>query len=119
MIASAWYTPNIGIPKAKESEKRFLIYYHTSWCGACKYMENTTFKDPSLKLDSVLVPIVIDCDSRDTITVKGSIKTYSQFCRDMEISAYPTFKVFNSKGRVVRTFVGPRSTREFKELIKP
>lgn len=112
-----WYTPNIGLPLAKSTHKPFLIYYHTSWCGYCKIMDRTVFNDTNLNIDS-LVPIALDCDSDDTITVKGKVITYKSFCNEMNVHSYPSFKVLKYNGKVKKTFVGGMNRKTFEREIK-
>jgi thioredoxin-related protein len=58
-------------------KKPILISVHTEWCGWCKKMEITTFKDPQITsyLNSYFYPIHYDAETSDTITFKG--KTYT------------------------------------------
>ena len=34
--------------KAKQEQKYIMIDCYTSWCGPCKVMDQTTFKDPEV-----------------------------------------------------------------------
>lgn len=115
MFSINWYTPNVGIPLAKSTNKQFMIYYHTDWCGYCKRMEKTVFNDTSIHLDTNMIPISINCDRNDTITVKGKVRTYREFCNEMGVHAYPAFKWFSPKGKTTKSYIGAMNLREFKK----
>ena len=59
------------------AKKPILISVHTEWCGWCKKMEITTFKDPQITsyINSYFYPIHYDAETSDTITFRG--KTYT------------------------------------------
>lgn len=59
------------------NKKPVLISVHTSWCGWCKKMEATTFKDPQITsyLNKYFYSIHYDAETSDTISFKG--KTYT------------------------------------------
>lgn len=62
---------------AEVHKKPVLISVHTEWCGWCKKMEFTTFKDPQITsyINTYFYPIHFDAETSDTITFKG--KTYT------------------------------------------
>lgn len=58
---------------SKVIQKPLLISVHTSWCGWCKKMEHTTYKDPQITsyLNTYFYPISLDAETRDTIIFRG------------------------------------------------
>ena len=43
-----WLSFTEAVEANKTEPKKFLIDVYTSWCGWCKKMDNTTFKDPEV-----------------------------------------------------------------------
>ncbi|MDB4835484.1 DUF255 domain-containing protein [Cyclobacteriaceae bacterium] len=62
---------------SRAQKRPIIISVHTSWCGWCKKMEHTTYKDPQVTdyLNTYFYPISLDAESKDTITFRG--KTYT------------------------------------------
>ena len=72
-----WLTFEETEKLSKVNKKPILISVHTEWCGWCKKMEVTTFKDPQITsyLNSYFYPIHFDAETSDTISFKGKIYT--------------------------------------------
>jgi len=52
--------------------KHIVIFIHTDWCGYCKSMENTTFKNPKIinKLNTDFYFITFNAEKQETITFR-------------------------------------------------
>lgn len=64
-----WYTPEEAYEKNKISPKPFFIDVYTDWCGWCKRMDATTFKDPVIAqyLNNNFYPVKLDAETKDTV----------------------------------------------------
>lgn len=97
---------HITLKKAKEeaqkSGKIIFIDCYTSWCGPCKQMAATSFKDEGVakiyneKFVNLKVDIEKDSDG-------------PELARMYKISAYPTLLYINSEGRLVKSVIGSQS----------
>ena len=59
--------------QTKVYKKPIIISVHTSWCGWCKKMEHTTYKDPQIVdyLNTYFYPISLDAETKEDITFRG------------------------------------------------
>lgn len=96
---------------AKKSKKPFFVDFYTDWCGYCKKMDASTFRDPEvLKLvEDHFLAYKLNAE-------KGEGPA---FTRQNTVTGYPTIKVFSSKGEVVGTIRGFVDAQRFiSELNK-
>mgnify|MGYP000152055406 CR=1 FL=1 len=75
-------------------KKKVFIDLYTGWCGWCKRMDATTFKNPSISqyMNQKYYPVKFDAETRDTIVFNNH-----QF-----INSDPSYikKAVNSRGKV-------------------
>jgi len=84
---------------AAESDKLIFIDAYTSWCGPCKRMAATSFKDEEVgeifndKFVNLKIDIEKDADGPEVA------KLY-------KVRAYPTLLILDSKGKLLKSSVG-------------
>jgi thiol:disulfide interchange protein len=97
--------------KAKAIENNQLIFVdaYTTWCGPCKQMAATSFKDDEVAelFNEKFVNLKIDCEEES----EGV-----QFAKDYKIKAYPTLLIINGEGTVVKRVIGYHSASELISL---
>jgi thiol:disulfide interchange protein len=75
--------------KGKQNPAALLVVKATAaWCGPCKQMDRTTFRDPTVeawfKDNGILVPLDVDVSPKDA--------------KALNVRAMPTMIVFNAAG---------------------
>ena len=87
-----------AVAKAKQMNKLVFLDCYTSWCGPCKMMSNTVF--PQEKVGAYMNPrfvnIKIDMEKGEGV----------ELAKRLQISAYPTFIIFNGDGNEIGRFLG-------------
>jgi len=106
--AFEWNTWNEGFPKATAEQKIALIDVYTDWCGWCKRMDATTYRDSNIvqKINENFVPIKFNPEKKgkyivgpDTFNGRQLEMALSQNQR----SGYPTtFFYIPSKNAMVQ-----------------
>jgi thiol:disulfide interchange protein DsbD len=90
---------------AKLQHKPILIDLYAEWCGPCKEMLRTTYKDKQVVARSKqFVPVLINVDKQPEVAAKYGVE------------AIPTVIFLNSKGNLIRKEVGFHDTDEFLKL---
>ena len=100
-----------ALKQAKSSGKLIFIDMHTSWCGPCKEMAATTFRDPEVgKLFNERF-INLKIDAEEDQDGPGVAKRYG-------ITAYPTLLFVDGTGKLVKKVVGKQSKDRFLSIAK-
>ncbi|MFK7785783.1 MAG: thioredoxin family protein [Crocinitomicaceae bacterium] len=85
--------------KASKSGKLIFIDAYTDWCGPCKQMAATTFKDPEVgkffnkNFVNLKVEMEKDADGRE-------------IARRYRVRAYPTLLIIDGDGNLVKSVIG-------------
>ena len=94
--------------KAAESSGKLLVVdFKADWCGPCKMMDKTTWKDPSLieLIEEKAVPIQVDVDKRPDLASKYGIEML------------PTIMLIDAEGKVVNQTIGYQDAKAMIGLI--
>lgn len=99
-----------AVQKALSTGKLIFLDCYTSWCGPCKMMANTVFPQEMVGhfMNPKYVSIKIDMEKGEG----------PELAKKLQISAYPTFIVFNSGGQEIGRFLGGCKAEEFIERVK-
>ncbi len=84
--------------EAKKKKKVYFVDFYTTWCGYCKKMDATTFKDPQ----------VVEMIKKNFISYKIDAEKGEgpSFARKHQVSGFPTIKIFDYNGNVIGTIRG-------------
>lgn len=105
----------------KATKKKIFVDVYTDWCGWCKRLDATTYKDPALVkyVNENFHPVKLNAESRDTILFKGTKHFFQPARRTNTVAAYfmppsgggyPTLTYLDEDFKVVRIapgYVGP------------
>lgn len=84
---------------AKKNEQLIFIDAYTSWCGPCKKMAATSFKDEAVAelYNDKFINLKIDCEK----DADGP-----ELSRLYKIRAYPTLLIIDGDGKLIKQVVG-------------
>lgn len=92
---------------AQRSAKPILIVFHAKWCGPCKQMKKTTYKDPAvIAVVQNFIPVYVDIDEQQDMK------------RRFEVNAIPRYIVLASNGDKVLDFAGYNDPASFANRLK-
>ena len=59
-----WQSFEEGIARGQTEHKKIYLHFYANWCGACRIMENKTFKDPVVVayINENFIPIKVNTD---------------------------------------------------------
>jgi thiol-disulfide isomerase/thioredoxin len=99
-----------ALKASKKTNKLIFLDAFTSWCGPCKRMEVTTFKNPEVikMLNENFIPIKLNMERGEGIQLA---KTY-------RIGGYPTFLFVDSQGNMLHSEAGFKDEKLFLEMCK-
>ena len=96
--------------KAKAENKLIFLDAYTQWCGPCKMMSRTVFPQEIVgnALNPRFISIKIDMES-----AYGA-----PLAKKLQITAYPTFVIFNADAQEIGRFLGGSSAEEFIKRVE-
>jgi thiol-disulfide isomerase/thioredoxin len=86
------------LKKAKAENKMIFMDCYTSWCGPCKVLAKTVFKDPKVAvlMNEKFINVKVDMEKGEGVDLKAKF----------EVKAFPTLLFFSPKGEVEHRIVG-------------
>ncbi len=100
-----------AVIKSKEEKKNIILYFTTSWCGPCHYMEKNVFVNNEVKalLEKYYIPVKVNGDG-----------WYGEKLRkEYEVDGFPTFLFLDSNKVILKKEFGMLEVNKFTELINP
>ena len=97
-----------ALAESKSQGKLIFVDAYAEWCGPCKWMSNTVFKEEA----------VGDFYNKHFINMKIDMEKGEgpALARKYGVRAYPTFFFLDENGEVVAKAMGGRRTAQFLEL---
>lgn len=76
-----WITWNEVETAMKKEPRKVLVDVYTEWCGPCKMMNNTTFKDPKIVkyINDNYYAIKFNAEGPKEITIRGTTYKNEQY----------------------------------------
>jgi len=76
----AWMSWAEAIEKNKTDKKKVFIDMYTDWCGWCKKMDASTFKDPTVAkyLNDNFHAVKFDAEQKEPITFRGQTYEFTK-----------------------------------------
>lgn len=108
--APAWQDYRPGIERARTEGRPVLVAFVTDWCGYCRKLEATTWRDPAVRARLArLVAVKVDAEeTRERHGVAGG-----ELARRFGVRGYPTLLLLDSDGAVVSRAGGYLDPRGF------
>ena len=92
-----------ALKKAGEENKIVFIDFFTTWCGPCKRLDETTWRDPAV---AALL-------KEKTIALRIDAEKNAELANRYHVEAYPTMALLKPDGTVLDTLVGYRDAKTF------
>ena len=97
-----------ALKKSEEENKLIFVDAYTKWCGPCKRMAKTVFKDAKVGeyYNANFINMKIDMEGAEG----------KEFNKKYRVRAYPTFFYIRADGKVIHTTKGGRNNEQFIAL---
>lgn len=98
-----------AMKEAKKSGKLVFVDAYTDWCGPCKYMAATSFKDAT----------VGELYNKSFINIKIEMEKDAdgpEVARLYEVKAYPTLLIIDGNGQLVKQSIGAKTSDQLIAL---
>ena len=93
---------------SKAQKKPIFMDVYTTWCGWCRQLDNTTYRDPQVikYLNDNFIPLKIDAEQG-----RGS-----DIARKYGVDSYPRMIFMNSTGQVFLIIKGYKDAHNFLKI---
>lgn len=124
-----WLTFEEAIAKNKENPKPILVDLYTDWCGWCKKMDKTTYKNEVIikYINDNYYAVKMDGEGKEDINFKGKTFKFVQEGRSKyhQLAAeimrgkmsYPSTAFFNKEEQLIQTVPGYLSEKRFETIL--
>jgi thioredoxin-related protein len=87
-----WLKYDVALEQAKKKKKHIIVDFTTTWCGWCKKMQATTYKDTQVvnTINRDFVATEVDGDSYNVLKLKDGDVTEKGITVQYQVSGYPT-----------------------------
>ena len=89
-------------------DRKFFVYFNADWCGYCRSMEKTTFKDPE----------IASYINRNFTPVKVNIDRQKQIAAQYGVQGVPDLRFISSKGEAIARWPGLIKADQLLPLLK-
>lgn len=116
-----WLSYDAGLTKAKAEKKAVVVDFYTNWCGWCKRMDATTFRDSNVVAAFNKNFVGVRVNAEDTTafaTHEGERMTLRQLTRVFAVSGFPTYWFLDSDGKKIGPAPGYKAADAFVPLLK-
>lgn len=87
-----------GYEQASQRGLPCLLFFTADWCTYCHQMEETAFRDPTIK-----------SLAEQFVCIKVDAERYSKVCAEFEVTGFPTIQFLAPDGRDLHRLVGRQS----------
>jgi thioredoxin-like negative regulator of GroEL len=96
-----------ALKQAATEQKFVFVDFYTTWCGPCKMLDQTTWKDASVTalISAKAIPLKIDAEKE------------LELAKRYKISAYPTLLLVKPDGTEIDRIIGFREPEPFKDAF--
>lgn len=123
-----WITFEEALSKSKTTPKKIFMDVYTEWCGWCKKMDASTFKDPKVVsyINANFYAVKLDAETKDTISYKEKKYTFVPAYKSNEIAAYllngqmgyPTSVYLDEKSDPITSVPGYYTSEQLLPILK-
>ncbi len=124
-----WMSWEDMIQKQKVEKRKVIIDLYTDWCGWCKRMDKTTFRNPVIVdyINKKYYAVKFNAEQREDVNFDGHIfkfvkqgrRGYHEFAAALTQNnlSYPTYVFLTDDNQILQIFAGYQQAKEFDYIL--
>lgn len=114
----------VSIEEAQElmenEPRKMFIDIYTTWCGPCKLMDRTTFKDEKVTeyVRAKYYAVRLNAESTQLTKFKGKEMTEKELAQKFQVQGYPTILLMDEDLGSIQVKLGYMKPGQFKKLLE-
>jgi|WetSurMetagenome_2_1015567.scaffolds.fasta_scaffold160134_2 thioredoxin-related protein len=115
-----WQSFNSAMEKNKSSKKKIVIDVYTNWCGWCKKMDYSTYRDSEVikYLEEKYIAVKLNAESDSKLMYEGVKYSEQEFSGKLGITGYPATVFFNENCKLITIVPGYLQPKQFLIIAK-
>ena len=104
-----WYSYEEGSKLAEKKNKKIFIDVYTDWCGWCKQMDKTTFKDAKViaYMNEKFIAVKLDAESAKSTVYQSKVLTERELALNiLQANSYPTTAYLDERQNIIQPIPG-------------
>ncbi len=124
-----WMSWEDMLKKQKVEKRKIIIDLYTDWCGWCKRMDKTTFRNPVIVdyINKKYYAVKFNAEQHEDVIFDGNVfkfvpqgrRGYHEFAAALTQNnlSYPTYVFMTSDVQILQVFAGYQQAREFEYIL--
>lgn len=115
-----WTSFDNGLSASKTQNKKIVMDVYTDWCGWCKKMDASTYKDPEVAryIKDNFVAIKLNAESPSKVKFMGENYTEQQLAQGFGVTGFPSTIFFDEKQQPITVVPGYLDNKQFLSILK-
>ncbi|MEX0608565.1 MAG: thioredoxin fold domain-containing protein [Balneolaceae bacterium] len=114
-----WYSMEEAQRKAKEEEKKVLIFGYADWCTYCRKMRKEVYSDTTVQKNIYehYYPVQLNTESEDKIKFNGTEVVEGELAGYLRLTSLPTHYFLDEDGEILGAQPGFLPAEVFEPML--
>ncbi|MGE5352060.1 MAG: thioredoxin family protein [Acidobacteriota bacterium] len=115
-----WTNFDKGLEASKKENKKVLIDVYTDWCGWCKKMDASTYKNSEVAkyIADNFIAVKLNAESASKVNFMGENYTEQQLAQGFGVTGFPSTIFFDEKQQPITVVPGYLDDKQFLNILK-
>ena len=115
-----WTNFDKGLEASKAQNKKVIIDVYTTWCGWCKKMDASTYRNSEVAkyIEDNFIAVKLNAESSSAVSFMGQNYTEQQLSQGFGITGFPSTIFFDEKQQPITVIPGYLDDKQLLNILK-